>query len=426
MDNRVVITGTGLVTSLGLDVSDTWKALLSGKTGIQPVKDFDVSGFGCTSAAHVNGLPGADLGIHPRDSRIMDKHSFMLMKGSRDALKHAGLDVSTVAPEDTGYFAGMGMVDYDVDDLMPGVAASLDSKGELDYDRFYSDAYQEVRPLWPLSMLNNISFCQVAIDLGIKGENSVFAPHSDSGMNAVIEGYNTLKNYKARAVLAGGVSEKISPLSIARASVFNIINTAAETGCMCQPFALNRAGTLLGEGCGMIVMEKYSSAVDRTAPVMAVVKGYGTSFGKLDHQSCPSPDAISDAMRKALALSHLDTSDIDVIIAHGDGTPHGDGNEITAVNQTFKGCFDKLKIYSSKSALGHMLSGSSPVDMVLGIQMLNHGIIPAIYGSYPFEKNMLFRAVTEKTSGERPGRILINSSSYEGQCASLVLEGPEL
>jgi len=425
MNNRVVITGTGLVSSLALSVAETWESMLAGKQGIQPIDTFITDGIASPFAAQVRGLSDSGLGIHPRDSRIMDKHAYMLMKSSRDAFIQSKLDAAPVAAGDTGYFAGMGMVDYNIEDLLPAVIASLNSNGTLDYDRFYSQGYQEVHPLWPLSMLNNISFCQAAIDLGIKGENAVFSPHADSGMHAIIEGYNTLVDKRAKAVLAGGVSEKVSPLSIARAEGYGILNTSGERTNQCIPFAHDRKGTVLGEGSGMLVMELNSNAVERQVPVQAFVSGYGTSFGKTLEANCPAVAAISDAMNKALAAAEIRPSEIDIIIAHGDGTVNGDRNEIDAIQNIFhKHCKD-VTLFSSKGALGHMLAGASPVDVILGIQMLNHGIIPAMYDLDIADKDILLQIVTGTPVKIMPKRILINSLSYEGQCASLILEATD-
>jgi 3-oxoacyl-[acyl-carrier-protein] synthase II len=419
MKDRVVITGTGLVSALGLSAAETWQGILSLKSGINPIHDFDVQGFDCTAAVQVYGVGAAELDIHPRDSRIMDKHSYMLMKGSRDAFSEAKLDDSEIPPEDIGYFAGMGMVDYNVEDLLPSVLQSLDEKGNLDYDKFYSHAFQQIHPLWPLSMLNNINFCQVAIDLGIKGDNTTFCPHADSGMHSIIEAYNTLIEEKAKVVLAGGVSEKVSPLSLARAQWFNILNTSDHT---CRPFGRDRNGTILGEGCGIISLELQSSAAARDVTSLAAVTGYGTSFEASEESNCPTSKAVSIAMEQAIAKAGLHPCDIDLIIAHGDGTAVGDRNETEAIHRTFSKCLDKVIVFSSKGALGHLLAGAPAVDAVLGIHILKDGIIPATYNTSPIDDSIKFRVINGEPLKTDPKRILINALSYEGQCASLIIE----
>jgi len=426
MKSRVVISGAGLVSALGPTATETWEALLAGKCGIQQIDGFDTQGFDCHSAAQVHGLGPAELGIHPRDSRIMDKHSYMLMKSSRDAFIQSRLNGGVIAPEDIGYFAGMGMVDYNIEDLIPAVVQSLDEKGRFDYDTFYSGAYQHIHPLWPLSMLNNINFCQVAIDLGIKGDNATFCPHSDSGLHSIIEAYDSVLAGRTKVSLAGGVSEKVSPLSIARALWFGILNTSGNKNeNRCSPFGRNRRGTVLGEGCGIISLELQSNAEQRGVRSLAVVTGYGVSFGLYENSHCPTSNAISLAMEQAIARANLSPSDIHLIIAHGDGTFMGDKHEMEAIHTTFSDCIDKVNVYASKGALGHMLGGAAAADAVLGIYVLQHGIIPAVYNSLQQDETITFRLVSKMPVKAHPRRVLINSCSYEGQCASLIIEAVE-
>jgi 3-oxoacyl-[acyl-carrier-protein] synthase II len=423
MVDKVVITGMGLVTSFGPGVSETWDALISGRSGIRRIDTFDVQGFDCKHAAQVQDLGPEDLNIHPRDSRIMDKHAYMLMKSSRDAFAQSHLGIRSVAPEDIGFFAGMGMVDYNIEDILPSVLNSLDEHGVLDHDKFFSSGYRDIYPLWPLSMLNNISFCLAAIDLGIKGENTVFSPHGDSAIHAIMEAYNVVSEKRAEVALAGGVSEKISPQSLARASLSGILNTSNnEDTLRCNPFGKNRQGTVLGEGCGVLALELRSSAEESRLHQLAAVAGYGASFELEKDAHCPTSNAISLSMEQALAGSDLRPSDIDVIIAHGDGTEAGDRSESEAIHHTFRDCISRTHVYSSKGAIGNLLAGSSAADVILGICMLGNGIIPPVSGSHPIDDNILFNVVHGEPVKAAPGRIMINTRSHEGQCASLIIE----
>ncbi len=418
MNDQVVITGAGLVSSLAQTTSGTWEELISGKSGIHPIKDFNATGFECRAAALAHGLGAEELNVHPRDARIMDRHAYMLLKSSRDAFQQASLPDS-LPSEDIGYFSAMGMVDYNIEDLLPSVLKSMDNQGGLDYDKFFSGAYREIHPLWPLSMLNNINFCQVAIDLGIKGENTTFAAHSDSAIHSIIEAYNAVLELKAVVVLAGGVSEKVSPCSLARASMSGILNNDDAT---CKPFGKDRNGTILGEGSGIITVELRSSAERRQVPCLAAITGYGSSFETSEGANCPTSRAISLAMESSLVKAKLTPQDIDLIIAHGDGTSAGDMNEAEAIHQTFATCVERLNVFSSKSSIGHLLSGASATDTILGASILKHGIIPAVYGSYTIDNHIKFNVVRDVPLKADPKRILINSQSYEGQCASLIIE----
>ena len=423
MNDRIVVTGTGLISSLGHTARETWDALLSGRSGIQPIHDFDASGFDCRVAAQVNGLDPAGLEIHPRDSRIMDKHSVMLMKCAHDAYAQAGIAGRDIPGEEIGLFAGMGMVDYKVDDLLPAVLKSRDSHGNFSYERFFSAGYQEIYPLWPLSMLNNISFCQVAISLDIRGENAVFSPHADSGVQAIAEAVEVLINKRAKVVIAGGVSEKVSPSSLARAHLSHTLNTKdSDHEHPCRSFGADRKGTVQGEGCGMITLELKSSADELGIPYSAMIAGYGSSFGIDEDYSAPSTGAITRSMLAAMEKAGTDAEDIDVIVANGDGTRRGDANEMEAVHTVFSDCIDTVTVYSSKSALGHMYAGAPAVDVLLALYMIEHSVVPAVLTPEPLDEAIRFQLVRGAPLMKKSGRIMVNCQSYEGQCASLIIE----
>jgi len=420
MDDGVVITGAGMVCSLGQSPFEVWNALLAGKEGTGLIEGFGASGFDCQMAAQVQGLSPEEMGIPSRDSRIMDKHSCMLMRCSRDAFMESRLKEAGIEGEDIGFFVAMGMVDYEIMDLLPALLKTRDSEGKMDYDRFYLEGYQEIYPLWPLSMLNNIAFCQVAIHLDIRGENAVFSPHSDSCLQAIAEGVKTIQDQKARVVLAGGVSEKVSPLSLARAHLFNLFNTSDRVDeVKCHPFSSCRKGTPLGEGCGILVLESCSSAVSRGVPFRAMITGYGASCGA-GELSASSP--LSFAMKEALAQSDLNPSDIDLIIANGDGTYRGDQNEIEAIHHVFSDCIKEINVFSSKGALGNMLGASPAVDIILGTYMIEHGIIPATLNPFLKGSPIRFNLVCGEPLKFHPKRIMINGQSYEGPCSSLIIE----
>ena len=422
-EDRVVITGTGIVCSLGKTPEEVWGALLSGRTGIRPIQGFDTGGFACSSAAQVSDLHVAELGVHPRDARIMESHSYLLLKSARDAFYKAGLDKTSIPREEIGFFAGMGMVDYEVEDLLPAVVKSMDGRGHLDVSAFYSQGYTEIYPLWPLKMLNNIGFCQVAIQLNIQGENTVFSPHGDSGAMAVAEGMKSVRDQKAQVVLCGGVSEKVNPSGLARAHLSGILNTVEpQKNFPCRPFAVDRKGTILGEGCGVVALELESSARKRGMSFETSVTGYGCSCEITNRHSGPTTRAFSLAMREGLERAKLNPSDVDLIIAHGDGTVSGDRNEIEAIDDVFSDCLNQVHVYSSKAALGHLLAGAPIVDIILGARMLSDGIVPAIPHASRPEPSVRFHVVQGTSMKKNLRRILVNCQSHEGQAASLVLE----
>jgi len=413
-NDRVVITGTGLVCSLGTTIQEVWNAVISGRSGVRQIEGFNAQGFQCSVAAQVQGLDSESLGFEPRDSRIMDVHSLMLMKSVRDALSHAAIDNSAVPREKLALFAGMGMVDYRIDDLLPAVVKSGSAGKLFDYRSFYGEGYKEIHPLWPLSMLNNISFCQVAIALDIQGENTVFSPDADSGSCAVAEAMWSLQEGSAVAALAAGVSETISPFSLARAQLSGMLPSGAAPGDgNVRPFYNEQNGTVLGEGCGVLVMELHSAAEKRGVPPLAVLSGCGRSFGKEDGAGAPTVRAISAAMEKAISSAEIGPCDIDLIIAHADGMAAGDMNEIKALQQVFGDCGRDLPVLCSKAVLGQTRAAAPVIDLVLAVSMLREGTIPVILRADRSNSGVMDMPVR---------RILVNARSCEGQAVSLVLE----
>jgi 3-oxoacyl-[acyl-carrier-protein] synthase II len=424
MSEPVVITGRSLATALGRGLDETWASLLAGRSGIGAIEGFDASGFPCQSAACVSGIDEQSLDLPRRESRIMDLHSFILMKCATEAMADSGLQQHEDAAADTGFFAAIGMVDYRQEDLTGAVSASRDEQGGIDYDKFYEQNFRDIFPLWPLSMLNNIALCQVAVRLGLRGENTVFSPHGDSAIQAVAEAAATVEEGGNSAVLAGGVGEKVSESSLARGLLHGMLNTRDRVD-PCRPFSTDRAGGVLGEGGGVVLLESRTRAEARGTAATAAVGGYGSSFGLADPADAttgPSADAIRRAMGLAVERAGRRPEEVDLVIAHGDGTPEGDSQEWEAISGLFSGADSMTRLYSSKGALGNLLGGAPIVDLILAERMIRTGLIPATYGADDTDNIAGSMLVRGQPLEARPRVILINGFSYEGQAGSLLLE----
>ena len=407
-DDPVVITGTGLVSALGHSAAETWSALLAGRQAVRPIEGFDASGFPCSTAAQIAGLDPSSVGPHQKWTRSPDLHLVLLMKCAREAFQQAKLDVSAPSHEQVGLFVGMGMVDCHLEDLLPAIIASMDGEGALDLDAFYFRGYQKIYPLWPLSMLNNVSVCQVAIELGIRGENAVFAPDAVAGAQAIAEGVKSLHQKKTVAVLAGGVSETISPFSLARAHLHGVIEVAGPEKSDSPASPVNGHGMVLGEGAAMLAMELRSSAERRGASFTTAIVGYGAACEQDPDSASPTAAAISRTIAEALERAELKSSDIDVVIIEG---PRGFVRHHNhALRETF-GYSPSLQVYSSQSAIGCLLAGMAPVDAILGARMIENDMIPGMPWS------------SSKGAGGSIRRVMLLCGSPQGQSASLMLEG---
>ncbi len=221
---------------------------------------------------------------------------------------------------------------------------------------------------------------------------------------------------RSPAALAAGVSEKFSPINLAREILAGSLSASAS-----RPFSSQRDGAVLGEGCAVIALEKASSAKERGLAPLAKLSGYGEAFA-WQSESAPDSDTIAAAMQKALEAAGLKPSDIDVLIAHGDGTINGDGNETEAINNMYSGC--GVNVYASKGALGHMLAGSPAVDAALAVKMIETGAVPPTLNAEPLDEGIKFDVVVGKALKKDVKRVMINCTSREGHCASIVVVAP--
>jgi 3-oxoacyl-[acyl-carrier-protein] synthase II len=423
MMDEIVITGSAMLCALGHSKSSAWHAVLSGKCGMGALLGLHPKAFDGAVGARVRGLDPASLNVPPKMARLTNLPSCMLLKAARDAFLEARLDQSTIPGEEISFFAGMGMVDYELEHLTSAVSNAQTGEGELDINRFLEEGYREIYPLWPLFMLNNVGFCQTAISLGIKGENAVFADQADAGAQAIVEGLWAVREKRARAALVGGVSPKISPFSLARARLAEMSITSSGTQEMeCRPLSPLRSGTVLGEGGAVLVLESSSAAMARGVPFAARISGYGLACEKAAGSCAPTERAIADAAKQAMARAGLLPSDVDLVIAHGDGTWAGDRHESKAISRLFSARAPEVRVFSSKGSLGHCLAGALALDMVLAVCILEHQVIPPTLNCDPVEEGIEFDLIKGRSQPARLQRILLNARSPEGQCASFVVE----
>jgi 3-oxoacyl-[acyl-carrier-protein] synthase II len=422
MPEHVVITGTGLASALGHNPEGVFQALLAGISGIRSLDDATHPNLAGTKGAPAAPLGPTSMEIPPRLANLMEKHLPLLFQASSQALANHYSDTISPCPEEIGFYAGMGMVDYGIADLLPAVLKSRDPHGNLDYGRFYAQGYREIYPLWPLAMLNNVAFCQVAISLGLRGVNAVFSPHADAAVQAIAEGAASLQSQTAKLVLAGGVSETLSPLSLNRARLSGVLAPSDDSLNGCHPFAAQRHGTVLGEGAGMVVLELESSAHANGTRPLGRLTGFGFSCGTENTLDGASRNALAGAMSQALATAGIESAAVDVVIAHGDGTIHGDDYELEAIHQVFAKTITSLAVFSSKGALGHLMAAGPALDLVLATQMIKNQVIPPCPFSIPLDLRARFVVPAEKPLPTRVNTVVINACSPEGPCATMVLE----
>ena len=378
--NVVAITGSGAVCSIGNSVPGIVEAFLCGKSGA------DAGGA-------VKNLPAFKTAVPPQLALTMGKHLALLMASVDEALRTAGISSGMFDPGEMGFFAGMGMVDYHVEDLLGAVTKSLGPDGDLDCDRFFAKGYREIYPLWPLGMLNNVAFCQASIHFGLRGENSVFCPHGDGAVMAVYEAARVLKEGRAKVALAGGISEEISPLSLARARFKGVLQEGAKT-CGPAPF--------LGEAGAMLVLEPSGEAVARGARILGRIEGFGFSCERSEDGRFASTRAIVSAMRQALCDAGLKAGEIDSVMPSG-----FDKNELDAVREVFD---ESAVVAATSQAVGEIHASGPVLNAAMALSFPGNFSPPGGGG---------------RTRGENIGRVLLNGISCEGGCGCMIVaKGP--
>ncbi len=399
----------GAVCSLGNSIMEIGRGLTSGKSGIGEITAFDAGASGFL-AAQVKNPPAIKTDIHPQLARSMGKHLSLLLASTQEALGWAGIGSGMFDPQDICFFAGMGMVDYHVEDLVAAVLKSLNQSGDLDYDRFFSAGCQEIYPLWPLGMLNNVVFCQAAIHFGLRGENCVFSPHGDAGIQAVAQAVKILGEGKAKVALAGGVSEEISPLSLARAKLKGLIRPPEyKSGAGSQKGAA--AGIVLGECGAMLVLEPLSGAIDRGANILARVAGFGFACEKERGGDFASRQAIFSAINGALSQAELGAGQIDLIMFGSLSQ-----NELEAVREIFDMDLEAPIMVATAKTLGETLAAGPILNTAIGLSIPDLAVLPRDLCPY-----LPLRGGPPR-GPSNTSRVLINGISYEGRCASMVVE----
>ncbi len=391
--DKVAITGLGGVCSLGNSIGEIARRFMSGESGKKQITDFDTGEFS-PLAAQAKNPPVIKTDIHPELARSMGKHLSLLLASAGEAFCRAGIGSGMFDPQDIGFFAGMGMVDYHVEDLLGAVLKSMNPDGGLDYDRFFAVGYREIYPLWPLGMLNNVAFCQVSIHFGLQGENCVFSPHGDAGIQAVAEAVNVLVDGKAKVALAGGVSEEISPLSHARARLHGLIGSPEKKELLDPASEI-----FLGECGAMLVLEPLSSALERGAHILGRISGFGFAYGKDRERGFASRQAICLAIGGALCHAGLDPGGIGLVMTAGLSR-----NELEAVGEIFGGDVEPPIMMTTAKTMGEMFAAGPVLSAAIGLT------IPDARSS----------VLSPRSYALRP--ILVNGISYEGRCASMIVE----
>ena len=362
-NRRVVITGIGLVTPLGIGADETWPALCAGKSGIGEITRFDASAFTTKIAGEVKGFRPTDF-LPKKEAKRMEHFIAYAVAASRMAVEDSGLKINASNADRVGVFTGCGL----------GGLAFLEQNSRI----IDTKGPKRVSPFLIPMLIGNMAPGMVSIQLGAKGPNASIATACAAGTHAVGEAYEIVRTGRADAMITGGTESVITQTCVAGFNAMKALSTRNESPEKAsRPFDRDRDGFVVGEGSGILIIETLEDALERGASIYAEICGYGMS-GDGYHISAPAPDGegMARCMNAALDDAGILYDSIDYINAHGTSTQMNDLYETMAIKTVFKDKAHSIPISSTKSMTGHLLGAAGGIETVFTTLAIHDGIIP--------------------------------------------------
>ncbi|MGE3769892.1 MAG: beta-ketoacyl-ACP synthase II [Bdellovibrionales bacterium] len=417
---RVVVTGMGIVSPLGVGIGTNWERLIAGQSGLGPITKFDVTDSPCKVAGEVKRgkedptLFDPDKYVLPKDQRKMDDFILYAMGAAAEAVEDSGWKPET--DEDrcrTGVLIGSG----------------IGGLTEIQNTSVKQAEGGKVSPFFIPASLINLASGQVSIKYGFKGPNHAVVTACSTGAHAIGDAARMIALDDADVMVAGGTESAICRVGIAgfaalKALSTNFNDTPTKAS---RPYDKERDGFVMGEGAGIIVLEEYEHAKARGAKIYAEIVGYGLS-GDAYHMTAPPEDGNGGerAMRMALKRSGLALEDIGYINAHGTSTPLGDEIELGAIRRLFGSVLDKVSISSTKSAVGHLLGAAGAVEAIYSILAVKNGMLPPTLNlDNPSDNCIGVDLVAHKAKKKDIKAALSNSFGFGGTNACLIFKKAE-
>ena len=360
---RVVVTGVGMITPLGIGVEDTWDSLIAGKPGIGRITHFDSSNFPTQIAGEVKGFNPEDY-IESKEIKKMDRFIHFAIAAAKMAINDSGLKITDSNAEKVGVIVGSGI---------GGLHAI-----EHYHSVFLEKGPRRISPFFIPMLVINLASGQISIKFGAKGPNSAVATACATGSHSIGDAYKIIQRGDADAMIAGGTEAVITPLGIGGFNAMRALSTRNdEPEKASRPFDVDRDGFVMGEGAGIIILESLEIAMDRGAKIYAEVVGYGMTADAY-HITAPAPNGEGAArcMEMTLKDGNVNPSEVDYINAHGTSTKYGDEIETNAIKTVFGEHAYKVAISSTKSMMGHLLGAAGGVEAAIVILNIYNDIIP--------------------------------------------------
>jgi len=406
---RVVITGMGMVTPLGLDVETTWEGLIAGKSGIGLITLFDTTGYKTKIAGEIKDFRPENYGINGKDARRMDRYAQFAIAATGMAIENAGLDITDENRNRVGVILGSGIGGIGV---LGEQIKILHEKGPL-----------RVSPFTIPMMIANMASGQIAIHFGARGTNFCIVSACSTGAHAIGEATEIIKRGEADFMIAGGSEAPVVPISVAGFNSMTALSTRNdEPEKASRPFDAHRDGFVMGEGAGVVILEELEAALKRGATIYAEVTGYGSTD---DANHIVQPEETGEGAARAMVLAMeragLTAKELDYINAHGTSTGLNEKAETAAIKRALGDMAYEVSISSTKSMTGHLLGAAGAVEAIICAKAINENIIPPTI-NYEFPDPDCDLDITPNVAKKKTVRhTMSNSFGFGGHNVSLIL-----
>ena len=408
MKKRVVITGMGAVTPVGLSVPEFWESCKEGRCGIAPITYFDTTGYRATLAAELKGFSAGNY-MEAKQAKRMEAFSQYAVAAAKEALEDSGLDMTKEDPFRVGVSVGSGIGSLQVT--------------ERECQKLHEKGPSRVAPLLVPLMICNMAAGNVAIQFGLKGKNINVVTACATGTNSIGEAFRSIVYGEADVMVAGGTEASITPIGVAGFCSLTALSPATDPARASIPFDKDRSGFVMGEGAGILVLEELSRALARNAKIYAEIVGYASTCDAY-HITSPAEDGSGAGMAMKLAIEDagLVPEDIDYVNAHGTSTHHNDIFETKAIKMALGDHAGKVKINSTKSLVGHLLGAAGGVEAIAVVKSIQEDYVHQTVGLLETDPE----CDLDYCKGEgvhMPVRAAItNSLGFGGHNASLVFK----
>ncbi|WP_213806993.1 beta-ketoacyl-ACP synthase II [Granulicella sp. dw_53] len=410
---RIVVTGVGLVSPVGIGTEQTWQALQRGQSGIAPITLFDATGYACQIAGEVKDFVPEDF-IDRKDIKKMGRFIQFALAATDFAMKQSGLQILPETAERTGVYVGSGIGAFEVI--------------EREHTKLMTAGPGRVSPFFINASIANLAAGQISIRYGASGPNLTPSTACTTGAHAIGEAFRILERGDADVMICGGSEAAVTPLSIAGFAAMRALSTRNDDPATAsRPWDDDRDGFVAGEGAGILILEERTHALRRGATILAELVGYAANSDAF-HTNAPPEDGrgVRRVMQLALQDASLEPHTIQYLNAHATSTPLGDRAEATAIGVTFGDHTPNLLVSSTKSMTGHLLGGAGSLEAGITVLALRDQLAPPTTNIQHLDSACTFQVVQNQAVAAPMQYAMTNSFGFGGTNASLIFRRHEI